>query len=327
MKNLLVTGGLGFIGSNFVNYMAEKYPFCNIIILDMLDYCASIENVSKRDNVEIVIGDIANKELINYLLNKNNIDYIAHVAAKSSVDNSYFNSIPFTETNVLGTHILFECIRIYHENTNNVKKILYVSTDEVYGESLSDHPMTETSIYAPTNIYAATKAASELIIMAYYRSYKLPIVISRGNNVYSINQFPDKIISKFICLLLNGKKIPIHGDGSSQRNFIHVYDTVKAFELILFEGIVGEIYNISADSHCEYTVMEIAKILIELIYPNNNWVDYIEYVEDRKFNDKRYNITSDKLKLLGWDTEKKDFLQELKNLIEWYKINKHRYGF
>lgn len=327
MKNILITGGLGFIGSNFVNYMAAKYPQSNIIILDILDYCASIDNIFKRSNVEIIIGDIANKELVNYILNKYNIDYIAHIAAKSSVDNSYFNSIPFTETNVLGSHILFECIRIYHEKTNNIKKILYVSTDEIYGETLNDDPMTELSIYAPSNIYAATKAASELIIMAYYRSYKLPIVISRGNNVYSINQFPDKIIPKFICYLLNNKKLPIHGDGSSLRNFIHVDDTIKAFETILLNGVIGEIYNISADTNAEYSVIHIAQLLIELIYPNDKLEDHIEYVEDRKFNDKRYFINSDKLKLLGWNTEKTDFINELIYLINWYKNYKHRYNF
>lgn len=285
MKNLLVTGGLGFIGSGFVNYMAVKYPETKFIVLDILDYCASVENLEKHSNIEIIIGDIANKELVNYILEKFEIDTVAHIAAQSSVDNSYYNSILFTKTNVLGTHILLESIRLYHEKTNNIKKIFYVSTDEVYGQNSEGHAMTETTIFAPSNVYAATKAASELIIMAYYHSYKLPIVCSRGNNCFGPNKYPEKVIPKFICQLLNNEKLTIQGNGSARRNFIHVDDTCTAFETILFQGEIGEIYNISADHKNEYNVMQIAEMLVELIKPGEDFNNYITYIEDRKFND------------------------------------------
>jgi len=327
MKNCLLTGCAGFIGSNFVNYMAKKYHDTQFVVLDILDYCASLENIDKNANVEVIIGDIANKELVRYILEKFQIDTVAHIAAQSSVDNSFYNSIAFTQTNVLGTHILLETIRIYHEKTGNINKIFYVSTDEVYGENLNDKAMTETAIYAPSNVYSATKAASELIIMAYRQSYKLPILCSRGNNVYGKNQYPEKVVAKFICKLLNNEKLTIHGNGSSRRNFIHVDDTCTAFETILMKGEIGEIYNISSAEHNEFNVMQIVEMLVELIHPGEELDKYIEYVEDRKFNDSRYYISSEKLEKLGWKPVKTNFVEELKELIEWYRVNKGRYGF
>ena len=333
MKNILVTGAAGFILSNYVNYMSKKYPDMNFIVLDILDYCASLENIDKNPNVEIIIGDVGNKELVAYILNKFNIDTIVHGASMTHVDLSFYNSIEFTKNNVLATHVLLETVRIYHEKTNKIEKFIYISTDEVYGQNLGENAHNETSIMLPSNVYAATKASSELIVFAYYHSFKIPIMVSRCNNCIGIQQYPDKLLPKFICQLLNGQKLTIHGEGASKRNFIDVFDTCTAFEKILLNGDIGQIYNISSDQNNEYSVIEVAKILIKLFYPTvdtENEEDlnqYIEYVPDRLFNDYRYFISSDKLHELGWKPIKTDFVANVKELIEWYRVNKSRYGF
>lgn len=333
MKNVLITGAAGFILSNYVNYMSKKYPDIKFIVLDILDYCASLENIDKNPNVEIVVGDIANKELVASTLNKYEIDIVVHGCAMTHVDHSFYNSIEFTKTNILATHILLETVRMYHEKTNGIKKFIYISTDEVYGQNLGYDAHNENSIMIPTNVYAATKGASELIVFAYYHSFKLPVIVTRCNNVIGIQQYPDKVAPKFICQLLNNEKLTIHGDGTSKRNFIAVEDTCTAFETVLLQGEIGQIYNISSDQNNEYSVMEVAKILIKLFYPNidienpEELNQYIEYVEDRKFNDARYFISSEKLQKLGWKPIKTNFVENLKELIDWYRIYKSRYGF
>ena len=201
-------------------------------------------------------------------------------------------------------------------------------TDEIYGEILDNIARNEMVAAHPANIlFSILNSASEFISHAYYYSYKLPILITRCNNVLGANQYPEKIIPKFICQLLNNKKLTIQGQGTARRNFIHVFDTCTAFETILLKGEIGEIYNISADHKNEFTVMQIAQTLVNLIHPGQNFEDHIEYVEDRKFNDCRYYISSEKLEKLGWKPVKTDFQKELIELIEWYKTNKDRYGF
>ncbi len=327
MKNFLITGALGFIGSNVANYLSLKYPHIRIIILDKMSYCSSEHNIDKISlhNIKIVIGDISNKELVTYLLNEYNIDHIIHFAASSHVANSFYNSIDFTMNNVLGTHYLLEATRIYNEKTNNIEKFIHISTDEVYGEVTDDIMRKETSILDPTNPYAATKAAAEFMVKSYYYSYNLPIIITRANNVYGINQFPEKIIPKFICQMLNGEKITIEGTGISKRNFIHVDDISTAMETILLKGKIGEIYNICAPDNCEYTVMEIATTIIQL-FNKGDVNDNIVFVEDRKFNDCRYYIDSEKLKNLGWIATHTNFVDNLKELIIWYGKYKSRYN-
>ena len=315
MKNFLITGALGFIGSNVVNYLSLKYPHIRIIILDKLSYCSSEHNIDKLSlhNTKIVIGDISNKELVTYLLNEYNIDHIIHFAASSHVANSFYNSIDFTINNVLGTHYLLEAARIY----KNLKLFIHVSTDEVYGESEIGNNNTlkdETSLLNPTNPYAATKVGAEALANSYYNSYKIPIIITRGNNVYGKNQYPEKLIPKFINLLKNNKKCTIHGKSGNQvRSFIHVDDVCSAFDVILNKGIIGEIYNIGC--HDEFSVQEIACILINTI-KSDNITNWIEYVTDRDFNDQRYFISNDKLKQLGWE-QKVDFTTGLSDVIKW----------
>jgi dTDP-glucose 4,6-dehydratase len=223
--------------------------------------------------------------------------------------------------------MLLETTRIYNDETHKIEKFIHVSTDEVYGQVIDNEARIENSLLDPTNPYAASKASAENYVRSYHKSHKLPCVITRGNNVLGINQYPEKIIAKFICRLLDGKKLTIHGNGSSRRNFIHVDDTCTAFETILLKGEIGETYNISSDHSNEYSVMEIAKMLVDIMHPGDDLEKYIEYVEDRKFNDARYFISSDKLNKLGWKPQKTNFIQNLKELIEWYRINKSRYPY
>ena len=323
MKNILVTGGCGFIASNFLNYMVKKYSHYNFINIDAMYYCASKTNVLKsvrqKKNYTFVKGTIQNRELIDYILTKHQIDTIIHFAAQSHVDNSFSNPVQYTQDNIVGTHILLECVRKYGE----IKKFIHVSTDEVYGESMSVETdiKSEKSILNPTNPYAATKASAEMLVNSYVYSYNLPIIITRGNNVYGPRQYPEKLIPKFINLLLENKKCTIHGEGLTERSFLYVDDVVKAFECVLFKGKIGEIYNIGTGF--EYSVMEIARRLITQIFDTDlsrpNEMDrYIEYVEDRKYNDKRYNISFNKLLALGWKQEV--FIEEgLRKTIEYYR--------
>ena len=302
-KNLLVTGGCGFIGSNFINYIFSKNTY-NIINIDNLYYCANIDNIEKNIQSSpyytFIKGNICSKDLVQHILINYKVDIIIHFAAQSHVDNSFENSIQYTNDNILGTHNLLECSRIY----NKLTKFVHISTDEVYGESMNDIDelaKTEQSILCPTNPYAATKASAELIAQSYYHSFNMPIIITRGNNVYGPNQYPEKLIPKFINLLKNNQKVTIQGDGSNVRSFLHSNDAVTAFEIIINKGKVGEIYNIGCDENMEYSILDVTKLLVKYIKNEDNINDYIEYIPDRPFNDKRYYISNSKIKNLGWD--------------------------
>jgi len=317
IQNLLITGGCGFIGSNFINYFSEKYPNINIINFDAMYYSAKESNITekirKSEKYILVKGNLNSHDLINHVLNNHRIDHVIHFAAQSHVQSSFDDSLQFTNDNILGTHVLLECCRKY----GKIKKFIHVSTDEVYGESMNnidEKHKTEHSILCPTNPYAATKAGAELIAQSYNHSYKMPIIITRGNNVFGPNQYPEKLIPKFIKLLQENKKVTIQGKGTAVRAFLHSYDTATAFEKILLSGKIGEIYNIGCDEGMEYNVMEVAKILIKMIKHTEKYDDWIEYIEDRPFNDQRYYISNQKLKNLGWEI-KKNFIEGLKSLI------------
>jgi UDP-glucose 4,6-dehydratase len=298
-NNIIVTGGCGFIGSNFLNYMVQKYTNINFHNIDKLDYCANINNInheiSRYKNYFFYKCDINDKNFIMHILEKFNIDTIVHFAAQSHVDNSFDNSLQFTIDNVMGTHTLLDCSKKY----GKIKKFIHISTDEVYGEVDDEHSgCHEKSILNPTNPYAATKASAEMLVNSYFHSYKLPVIITRGNNVYGPNQYPEKLIPKFEKFIKEGKKMTIHGDGKTKRNFVHAHDVARAVEIILQNGIIGEIYNIGTDN--EYTVLDIAKLLLKKYKPNEKLEDWVEFVQDRPFNDYRYAINSNKLKELGW---------------------------
>ena len=315
--NLLVTGGCGFIGSNFINYYFPQNKINKLINLDAMYYCASKTNIieSIRNNVNYVLieGNLCHEQLVSKMLVEHNITHVIHFAAQSHVQSSFDDSLTFTRDNILGTHVLLESCRKY----GRIKKIIHVSTDEVYGESMNtvdEMHKTEHSILCPTNPYAATKAAAELIAQSYTHSYKMPIIITRGNNVYGPNQYHEKLIPRFIKLLCENKKVTIQGSGTSVRAFLHSQDTARAFEVIFEKGQLGEIYNIGCDEGMEYSVMEIAKILIKLIKNTEDYDKWIEYVEDRPFNDQRYYISNKKVKDLWWRIEIK-FMDGLKQII------------
>ncbi len=305
--NLLITGGSGFIGSNFINYYFPKNKINKMVNIDAMYYCANETNVESsiryHRNYVFVKGNLCDFEFVKDVVEKYNITHVIHFAAQSHVQNSFTDSIKFTHDNILGTHTLLEVCRRY----GKIVKFIHVSTDEVYGESMKqvdEKQKTEHSILCPTNPYAATKAGAELIAQSYNHSYKMPIIITRGNNVYGKNQYPEKLIPLFIKQLREGKKVTIQGNGSAVRAFLHAYDTAKAFECILEKGVIGEIYNIGCDTNnMEFSVMEIAKLLIKLIKNTEDYDEWIEYVEDRPFNDQRYYISNKKLKDLGWNIE------------------------
>ncbi len=300
MRSVLVTGGCGFIGSNFLNAVVLKYPETKWINLDAMYYCADINNVYESvrtaSNYVFIKGNTNSYDLVTYILSFYKIDCIINFAAQSHVCNSFGEPMIYTRDNVMGTHTLLEACRYY--GIEKIQKFIHVSTDEVYGESeINEEAKTETSILYPTNPYAATKAAAEMLVISYYKSFKLPIIITRGNNVYGPNQYPEKLIPKFIQTLLNKQKCTIHGKGDQLRSFLYIDDVVDAFELIMLRGRVGEIYNIG--THDEYTVMEVTQMLVDLM-SLGDINDHIIYVKDREFNDKRYHISNDKLQELGW---------------------------
>ena len=319
IKTLFVTGGAGFIGSNFINYFCKKNPDIKVINFDALYYCGDLLNVDEEirnsENYQFIKGNLQEFDLLNYIFDTNEISHIIHFAAQSHVDNSFTNSLQYTKDNVFGTHNLLEVARLHQKS---LKLFIHVSTDEVYGESqldLDENHKTEQSILCPTNPYAATKAGAEALAQSYNHSFGMPIIISRGNNVYGPNQYPEKLIPKFIKLLREGKKVTIQGDGSCVRAFLHAEDTARAFERILLKGKVGEIYNIGCDEGMEFSVHRVAEFLIKKIKNTDNYNEWIKYIPDRPFNDKRYYISNQKLKDLGWDI-KIDLETGVNNLLD-----------
>jgi len=326
---ICVTGGAGFIGSHFINYVWHKYSHIRIINVDCLYYCANVLNIDSciREcddtsrpsasstssksryvfkNFNLAATNAASE--LREMFQAERVTHVIHFAAQSHVQNSFGESLQYTQDNVVGTHNLLEAARHYAK----LSLFIHVSTDEVYGESMlnsDERHKTEQSVLCPTNPYAATKAAAELIAQSYYHSFKLPLIITRGNNVFGPNQYPEKLIPKFIQCLREGRKLPVQGDGSQLRSFVHVLDVCRAFDVIVNRGKIGEIYNIGSNEAREYSVLDVAKLLIKLVKGVNicdaiqetvSDVDWIEYIEDRPFNDRRYYISSEKLNRLGW---------------------------
>jgi dTDP-glucose 4,6-dehydratase len=315
-KNILVTGGAGFIGSHVVTLLVNKYPEYKIVNYDKLDYCSSLKNLSSlasKPNYKFVKGNILSVDLVNYILKQEQIDTILNFAAQTHVDNSFGNSFQFTESNVMGTHVLLEAAKVA-----GIKRFIHVSTDEVKGESLETD---NDGILEPTNPYAATKAAAELIVRSYQRSFNLPVIITRSNNVYGPHQYPEKIIPKFIALLSRGRKCYIHGNGSNKRNYIYAVDVANAFDKIIHNGQLGKVYSIGSDN-C-YSNLEVARLLLKAFGLADKESEYLEFVEDRLFNDLRYYIDSSETMKLGWKPEVT--LEEgLTATIAWYRNPDHQ---
>lgn len=313
-RSILVTGGCGFIGSNFVKFLVSKFESIAVINYDRMTYCSRAPDVSSP-LYKLYKSNLTDADTVMQVLETHHIDTVVHFAAQTHVDRSFGNSMIFTDDNVRGTHTLLECMRAY----GNVKRFLHISTDEVYGEVNDEHEgCKEQSLLNPTNPYAATKAAAEFLVRSYGHSFNLPFIITRGNNVYGEYQYPDKLIPKFVNHLLKGEQLPIHGAGSSRRNFIHAEDVCTAVWDVLCLGSIGEIYNIGSDD--EFSVMEIASKLTKALRPDDDSNSVLKYVEDREFNDYRYCIDTQKLRSLGWKAEI-SFEEGLNRVISWYTLN------
>lgn len=314
-KKILITGGCGFIASHVIIHLVKNYPEYNIVNIDRLSYCSSLNNVKEienESNYKFYLMDITSINEMDKIFEIEQFDTIMHFAAQTHVDNSFGNSFKFINDNIIGTHVLLELAKKY-----NIKRFIHVSTDEVYGETETN--VNENTILNPTNPYAASKAGAELLVNSYNISFKLPTIITRGNNVFGPHQYPEKLIPKFINMLNRNMDLPIHGSGEESRNFIYIDDVVNAFEIILHNGKIGEIYNIGTEY--QITNNEVANKLIH-IFGNKN-KKY--HVENRCFNDKRYLIDNSKLKQLGWDI-KVSFDEGLNKTVEWYNKNINHWG-
>ena len=336
MKTYLVTGGAGFIGANFVHYMFEKYnDNIKIINVDALTYAGNLENlknVSNRENYEFIKADICDKEKMEEIFKSNDIDYVVNFAAESHVDRSIQNPEIFVQSNVIGTLVLLNLAKKYWQQGDGFKqgkKFLQVSTDEVYG-SLEDESefFYETTPLDPHSPYSASKASADLLVKSYIDTYKFPANITRCSNNYGPYQFPEKLIPLMINNCLEGKNLPIYGDGKNVRDWLYVKDHAKAIDMVINDGKLGNVYNIGG--HNEKKNIDIVNIILETlqeILPKNDIrrqhisKNLITYVEDRKGHDIRYAIAPDKIKKeIGWYPET-CFDEGIKLTIKWYLEN------
>ena len=317
-KKILVTGGAGFIGGNFVHYMVDKYPNYMIVNLDALTYAGNLETcqpVEGKPNYKFVKGDIADREFIFDLFEKEKFDIVVNFAAESHVDRSVTDPEIFIKTNVLGTQILMDAARSF-----GVERYHQVSTDEVYGDLPLDRPdlfFTEETPLHTSSPYSASKASADLLVFAYHRTFGLPVTISRCSNNYGPYHFPEKLIPLMISRALNDEALPVYGNGENVRDWLHVYDHCAAIDLILHKGRVGEVYNVGG--HNERTNLEVVKTILKAL---NKPESLITYVTDRPGHDLRYAIDPTKLETeLGWKPTY-NFDTGIKQTIEWYLDHK-----
>ena len=314
MKKILVTGGAGFIGSNFINYILNSRNDVSIINLDKLTYAGNLKNLSgveNNPNYTFIKGDIVNDELVKFIFQRYQITHVINFAAESHVDRSILGSEVFFRTNVLGTNVLLETAKYF-----GVEKFIQISTDEVYGSLGPEGQFEETTPLQPNSPYAASKAAADLMALAFHHTYGVPVIITRCSNNYGQYQFPEKLIPLMIINALNNKKLPVYGDGLNVRDWIYVIDHNKAVELVLDKGVIGEVYNIGANN--EKPNIEIVKLILLQLRKKER---LIEYVKDRPGHDRRYAINSSKIKKeLGWQVGH-TFEDAIKNTINWYIEN------
>ena len=314
---ILVTGGAGFIGSNFIHYMLEKYPNYEIVNLDALTYCGNLENltnIENNPNYQFIKGNIADEKLVDEIVS-NDIEYIINFAAESHVDRSIEDPKIFLESNIIGTQNLLEIAKKYYEK-GQVEKYVQISTDEVYGSLGKTGYFTENTPLAPNSPYSASKAGADLLVRAYNETFNLPINITRCSNNYGPYQFPEKLIPLMINNAINNKELPVYGDGKNVRDWLHVHDHCTAIDLVLHNGKIGEVYNIGGNNEKEN--IEIVKLILGYLNKPEN---LIKYVKDRLGHDRRYAIDSTKIKEeLGWKSEY-TFEVGIEETIEWYLSN------
>lgn len=315
MKNILVTGGAGFIGSNYINQVLKERDDYFIINLDKLTYAGNLENLKSSEenkNYRFIKGDIINKDLVKFIFEKYKIKYVINFAAESHVDRSILGSEIFYRTNVIGTNVLLETARQFE-----VEKFLQVSTDEVYGSLGKEGLFTEETPISPNSPYSSSKAAADLMALSFYHTYKMPVVITRCSNNYGSFQFPEKLIPLMIINALKNKKLPVYGDGMYVRDWIYVLDHNKAIDLVFEKGKNGEVYNIGASN--EMPNIQIIKLILKHLDKSE---DLIEYVKDRPGHDRRYAIDSTKIQNeLGWKPLFQ-FEDAIIKTINWYIENK-----
>lgn len=311
MTILLVTGGAGFIGSNFVYYMLKHYPNCQIRVLDKLTYAGNLNNLRPLwddPRFQFTKGDICDQDKVRQVAS--GVDAIINFAAETHVDRSIVAAEAFIKTDILGTFVLLEAVKDL-----GINRYVQISTDEVYG-SITDGSFKETDPLNPSSPYAASKAGADLLVLSYWVTHKLPVLITRSSNNYGPYQYPEKIVPLFITNAMEDKPLPVYGDGLNVRDWLYVEDNCAAIALILHKGQPGEIYNVGADQ--EYPNIDITKKILQLLDKPES---LIKFVPDRKGHDRRYSLDSAKLKTLGWEANT-SFSQGLKKTVNWYLENR-----
>ena len=306
----LITGGAGFIGSNFIRYLFNKYNDIEITNLDKLTYCGNLDNlkdIENKENYKFMRGDICDEELVGELIR--DVDIVVHFAAETHVDRSITNPNDFIKTDIIGTYNLLESAR-----KSNIKKFIQISTDEVYG-SIEKGSFKETDELKPRNPYSASKVCAERLAYSFHCTYNIPVIITRSSNNFGPYQYPEKLIPLFVTNLIEGKKVPIYGDGLNVRDWLYVIDNCDAIDFVINNGKVGEVYNIASNN--EKTNVELTKLILNLL---NKDESNIEYVKDRIAHDRRYSLNTSKILDLGWKS-KFNFNDALKKTVEWYKNN------
>ena len=320
MKKILVTGGAGFIGANFVKYMVEKYPTYEVFNLDALTYAGNLktcQEVEEKPNYHFIHGDISDRAFIFNLFEKERFEMVINFAAESHVDRSIVDPEIFLKTNVIGTQVLMDAARTF-----GVSRFHQVSTDEVYGDLPLDRPdllFTEQTPLQASSPYSASKASADLLVLSYYRTFGLPVTISRCSNNYGPYQFPEKLIPLMISKALKNEPLPVYGDGKNVRDWLHVEDHCRAIDLILHQGRVGDVYNIGGQN--ERTNVDVVKTILRLLQKPES---LITYIEDRPGHDLRYAIDAAKIEMeLGW-VPMYQFETGMLQTIEWY-LNHHEW--
>ena len=316
IKNVLVTGGAGFIGSNFVRYILNNHSDLKVINVDKLTYAGNLANLDDikdqyKDRYVFIKGDINNVDLINGIFKKHKIHSVVHFAAESHVDRSIIDSAPFVTTNVLGTHALLEA-----SLRADVEKFVQVSTDEVYGSMSEGIDANELFPLSPSSPYSASKASGDMFALGYWKTFKLPVIITRSSNNYGPFQFPEKFIPLLISNALEDKMIPVYGDGTNVRDWIYVEDNCRAIAKVLEQGELGNIYNIGGENH--WRNIDVAKLVLKILGKPEK---LLTYVEDRKGHDFRYSLDCSRIrKEISWEPSI-DFEAGIRKTIDWYQDN------